>query len=414
MALRAQDNPTDNAIKFYQWKISRDPGDFFNYDKLGAAYIHKGRETGDIAYYELAEKALNKSLALESTHREAISATVHIASVCFYEHRFKEALEYAQKSLTFGTGDVSPYATIGDSLLEMGEYDKASEAYSKLKEDEGSPVPHQGLEYLQATRRSSLAFLKGHTDESIRYMRKGVETAIGSQMPKESIAWTQFTLGEEYFQAGDLKNAELAEEDALTTYPGYHHALAELAKIRSAQGRFQDSIDGYRNALAVIPLPAYAAALGDVYMRAGRPAEAKKQYDLVEFIAYLSALSKTVYNRELAMFYADHSMKLKQSLELAQKELEVRRDIYTWDCLAWALYKNGRTAEAADAMAKALALGTQNALLFFHAGMIYLAFHDESKGKDYLTRSLAINPHFHILYSDVAERTLRNSQHDAQ
>jgi tetratricopeptide (TPR) repeat protein len=408
--LRAQREPTDNAIKFYQWKIARDPTDFFNYDRLGAAYIRKGRETGDITYYDLAEKSLAKSLALESTHREAISATVHLASVYFSEHRFNEALTQAQRSLTFGTGDLSPYATIGDALLEMGNYKEAEAAYSKLQQDEQSPAPHAGLAYLQATRMSSLEFLRGNTRESIRLMRKAVETAIASQMPNESVAWTQFSLGEEYFQAGDLKNAEAAEQDALTTYPGYHRALAELAKIRSAQNRLRDSIELYKKALAVIPLPVYAAALGDVYTKAGLAAEAKKQYDLVEFIAHLNALSKTVYNRELAMFYADHSMKLKAALEIAQKELEIRRDIYTWDCLAWTLYRNGRVPEAADAMSKAMAQGTRDALLFFHAGMIYLALHDEGKARENLTRALAINPRFHVLYADVAERTLRPAE----
>ena len=164
-------------------------------------------------------------------------------------------------------------------------------------------------------------------------------------MSNESIAWTQFTLGEEFFQAGDLNNAELADQAALRTYPGYHLALAGPAKIRSAQGRFQDSIELYRKALAVIPLPAYAAALGDVYTKVGLSAEAKKEYELVEFIGYLSALSKTVYNRELAMFYSDRAMKLKESLGLARKELEVRGDIYTWDCLAWALYKTTALAK---------------------------------------------------------------------
>ncbi|MBV9085113.1 MAG: tetratricopeptide repeat protein, partial [Acidobacteriaceae bacterium] len=144
-SVRAQRNSTDNVIQFYQWKISRDPDDFFNYDKLGTAYIRKGRETGDINYYDLAERALKKSLELESSHREAISATVHLASVYFAEHRFKDALQYAQKALTFGTGDMSPYAIIGDAFLEMGEYDQAASAYSKLKESDRSPAPHQAL-----------------------------------------------------------------------------------------------------------------------------------------------------------------------------------------------------------------------------------------------------------------------------
>ena len=408
--LLAQQVPADHVIKFYQWRISRDPDDFFNYDKLGVAYLRKGRETGDISYYDLAEAALKKSLELESTHREAIAATVHLASVYFSEHRFKDALAYAQKALTFGTGDLTPYATAGDALLEMGEYDQASAAYSHLNEKEGSLAPHQGLVYLQETRSANLEFLKGNPQESIQHMRQAVQTATASQMPKESIAWTQFTLGDEFFQTGDLKNADAADQAALITYPGYHLALAGLAKVRAAQGRFHDSIDLYGKALAVIPIPAYAAALGDVYGKIGFPGEAKKQYDLVEFIGYLSATSKTVYNRELAMFYADHGIKLKESLELAQKELEVRRDIYTWDCLAWALYKNGRTSEAADAISKAQMLGTQDALLFFHAGMIYLALHDQNKANGYLTNALRINPRFHISYADVAERELRKIQ----
>src|SRR5205085_7240438 len=129
--------------------ISRDPDDFFNYDKLGAAYIRKGRETGDISYYDLAEKALNKSLELESTHREAIGATVHLASVYFSEHRFKEALEYARKSLAFGTGDLSPYAIIGDALVELGEYEQAVTAYSRLQGRKGSLSPHPAVLYLR-------------------------------------------------------------------------------------------------------------------------------------------------------------------------------------------------------------------------------------------------------------------------
>ncbi len=152
----------------------------------------------------------------------------------------------------------------------------------------------------------------------------------------------------------------------------------------------------------MVPFPEYAAELGDVYTKILRPEDARKQYDLVEFIGYLSAINKVVYNRELALFYADHDRKLKESLELAQKELEVRQDIYTWDALAWTLYKNGRFKEAAEAMSKALQNGTQSAMLFFHAGMIYDGLGEKERSRDYLRRALAANPHFHIFYEDVA------------
>jgi tetratricopeptide (TPR) repeat protein len=309
--------------------------------------------------------------------------------------------------LAFGTGDLSPYAILGDALLEEGEYGQASAAYSKLQEPEGSIAPHEGLTYLEETRNSNLQFLMGDPQASIRHMQNAVKLAIDTQMPKESLAWTQFALGEEFFQAGDIKNAEAANQDALAAYPGYHRALAGLAKVRAAQGRFEEAIELYRKALAVIPMPAYAAALGDVYTEVHRAAEAKQQYDLVEFIGNLNAISKTVYNRELALFYADHDLKLTVALELAQRELSARHDVYTWDCLAWALYKNGKTSEAADAISKALELGTKDALLFFHAGMIYQRLPDANKAEEWLNRALATNPHFHVLYADVAEKYAR-------
>jgi hypothetical protein len=49
-----------------------------------------------------------------------------MAEVCMGEHRFADALSYAQKALSLGTGDVSPFAIVGDAYADMGEYDKAA------------------------------------------------------------------------------------------------------------------------------------------------------------------------------------------------------------------------------------------------------------------------------------------------
>ena len=58
----ARKSETDQVIQFFQWKVSQDPEDCFNYDRLGTAYIQKARETGDIAYFDLAAKALELSV----------------------------------------------------------------------------------------------------------------------------------------------------------------------------------------------------------------------------------------------------------------------------------------------------------------------------------------------------------------
>ena len=194
----------------------------------------------------------------------------------------------------------------------------------------------------------------------------------------------------------------------MKTYPNYHRALAGLAKVSAAEGHLADAIELYKQAIGVIPLPAYAAALGDVYTKAGNSAEAKKNYDLVEYIARLNTFNQSVYNRELAVFYADHDVHLPQALALARKEFEVRHDIYTWDALAWALYKNAQPQEAAAAIKEALHLGTRDPLLLFHAGMIYERLGEKAKAEDYLRSAIALNPQFHLFYADVAKATLQS------
>ncbi len=404
---QAPQHETDNVIHFFQWKVAQDPDDFFNYDHLGVAYIQKARETGDVTYYNLAAKVLEKSLDLESTHPEASPATKHLATVYYAEHRFTESLALAQKGIDLNPRDITPYALIGDARSEMGEYENAWTAYRHLQNSADAQSATSAVQYLEQSRESVQSFLTGDTKAAIGHMLRAADISVESRMARESIAWSQFTLGEYYFQSGELANAKAAYNDALKTYPDYHRALVGLAKVHSAEGHLGEAIELYKKAISEIPLPAYAAALGDVYTKAGNTVAAKKQFDLVEYIGRLNAFNQTVYNRELAVFYADHDIHLQQSLELARKEFDVRHDIYTWDALAWALYKNSQPEQAALAIKEALHLETKDALLLFHAGMIYERVGDAEKAKDYLQRAIAVNPQFHLFYADLARTTLQ-------
>jgi tetratricopeptide (TPR) repeat protein len=153
-------------------------------------------------------------------------------------------------------------------------------------------------------------------------------------------------------------------------------------------------------------MPIYIAELGDLYARTGDAAEAKKQYQLVEYIGLLGHINQVLHNRDLALFYADHDTKLAQSLALARKEFEVRHDVYTWDALAWALYKNGKYQDAQDAIRHALRFGTKDPMLLFHAGMISSGLGENVQAQDQLAEAIRINPHFHVIYAEVARKQL--------
>jgi tetratricopeptide (TPR) repeat protein len=180
-----------------------------------------------------------------------------------------------------------------------------------------------------------------------------------------------------------------------------------LARVRGAQKRYDEAIALYQNAIAILPMPDYAAALGDIYLKTGRREQAKQQYDLVEYIGRLNQLNQVLYNRELAYFYADHDMKPQEGLALAQRELDYRRDIYAYDVVAWNLFKNGKLEDARAAIDKALQLGTKDAKLFYHAGMIYHALGATAKAEEFLTRAINTNPDFHPLFSEMAARMLK-------
>jgi tetratricopeptide (TPR) repeat protein len=397
-AARAGTTATDQLLQFYQQRVARDPDDFSTYNRLGQVYLQKARETGELSYYDLAEKALRKSLELVSRQPAAVTAMTYLATVLFAKHQFQEALDAARQALLLDPNDLLLYAVVGDAYIELGEYERAAQAYERLGSQPDS--------FSAASRLAYLRFLRGDSQEALRLAHRATELAVMAGAPAENVAWTQTEQGQLCFHVGDLPGAETAYQQALKTYPGYHRALAGLAQVYAARRRYAEAIALYRQAIAAIPLPDYVAALGDVYAKIGSAEESKKQYDLVEYIAFLNTLNQTLYNRELALFYADHERKLPEALELARRELEVRKDLYTYDVLAWVLYKNGQPQEALSAMRRALSLGTQDARLFFHAGMIYHRLGQPQEAERYLQRALAVNPAFHIFQAEVAGRTL--------
>ena len=399
----------DQRIRLWQAQVARDPDFWGSYNRLAAAYAQKARETGDISYFQLAESSLQQSIKLESTHAEAAPAFTQLASVHLAEHRFSEAAEDANKAIALLPDDLAAYPCAGDAQLELGNYEAAQRFYDRLA-DPPDGRPHPGIEFLAASHGAGLHWIQGKVQQASDDLQHAVALAQQIHLPAENLAWTQFMRGEQFFQVGDLAAAEREETASLAAFAHYHRALAAMAQIRAAQGRLPESIDLYRQAIAIIPLPLYVAALGDVYLASGDAANAEKQYALVEFIGKLNAINQQVYNRELAVFYADHDRHLPQALTLAMKELEVRHDVYTSDALAWVLLKNRQPARARAEMDRALRMGTQDPLLEYHAGMIDAAIGDKEGAALHLQRALRINPHFHVLFASQAAKTLAELQ----
>jgi tetratricopeptide (TPR) repeat protein len=391
----AQQTRTDNQIAYYQELLKQNSQNAKAYYGLGDALIRKARETGDASYFNRAEDALKKSLEI-APHNGGVMR--HLAYVFYSRHEFEAAAMHARKAVQMNPRDGDAHGVLGDALLEVGEYNEAKAAYERMMELDRSLYSYSRLAGLKSTQ--------GDVAGSVSDLKTA--SAIGklTKQPAESTAWVEWQLGSDYFSQGNLAEAESYYQQALKTYPGYYRALAGLAQARAAQQRYAEAVELYQKAIEIIPMPEYIAALGDLYTKAGMLDHARKQYELVEYIGKLSALNQAMYNRELAYFYADRDVKLAEGLTLAERELEYRRDIYAFDVLAWNLYKSGRLEQARTAIEEALRLGTKDAKLFYHAGMIFNQLGDKEKAKDYLRRALSTNPHFHIFFAERASRVL--------
>lgn len=390
---RTEESPADRAIRAADAAASAQPQLSDSYVTLASAYMQKARESGDASYYGRAEAAVRRALALDANSTGALRT---LAWVQTGKHEFREALATAERLLQHASQDPLVHGLLGDAALELGDYDRAEIAFQTMLDLRPGMASFSRAAYVRE--------LYGDQDGAVELMEQAVKS--GSARDPEPLAWCLVQLGQLYFNQGRLGKAETAFNNALVVFPRYYQALAALGRVRGAQQRYSEAIALYRQAVEITPAPDLLVALGDLLLVTGQPEQAEQQFALIEYIEKVNAANQVAYNRQLALFYADHDRKLDEAVTLAEAEIQRRHDIYSFDSLAWAYYKKGRFVDAGQAMTQALRLDTQDALLFFHAGMIASAVDEPEKARDYLHRALATNPYFALRDGDVARKVL--------
>ena len=381
---------TDQAIQLFEARVKANPNDGASYQYLGEIYERKAKESGGLVLYRKAEVALRRSLELLPGDRRA-EAT--LAAVLCSRHQFSEALAIANKQRRENPSDIDALTTQCDALLELGRYPEAEAALDQLHRL--APVPQV------LARLANLAEMRGDVAGALALMHKALDDVRKKGTPKQA-AWFQARLGDMLFDAGKLDEAEALYKAVPEGVDARHDATFGLGKVLAARGKNAEAVEQFRKAVAIGPDLHMLAGLGDVYAKIGDLAKADETYKRLE----KEAESQAEHARDVVYFNADHDRDLPRALELARKELASRADVFTRDAFAWALFKNGRTEEAARAIDEALKVGTKDAKVQYHAGLIHAKLGDRDKARAYLTRALATNPHFSILGPDKARAAL--------
>lgn len=398
--LKKSENKT---ILFLENRIKNDPEDYIAYNKLASEYLQQMRETGDVNYLNLALRAAKTSLEILPPHQNKEGIAL-LALVKYSSHEFGESRDYAKQLIELEPNKGFAYQILGDALLELGNYEEAEKSFREMISLGGiQPLTQSAMQQ----RLARLALLKGDNEKAKNHYLNALKIA-GSMIepPKETIAYCNWQLGETAFFKGDYKAAENYYKNALETFPEYTKALASMGNVRAALGDTAGAIEFYERAVNRLPDLNFVATLGDLYKIAGRDEDAKNQYELVEQIGRLSALNGNLYNRSLAIFYADHDLKTEEAYQMTVKEYETRRDIYGADALAWTALKIGKIDAALEKSKEALRLGTKDAKIFYHAAMIARAAGDKATARKYLRQALVLNPKFQLLQDEICRQTL--------
>jgi tetratricopeptide (TPR) repeat protein len=378
-------------IGFFQARVVRDSLSARDFAELSRLFLQRARAGGGDGDLRRAEMHARRSLGLRAERNE--EAFQILASSLMGQHRFAEARSVAKRLVTLDPAYRPARAMLGEIQLELGAYDEARRTFGMLFTSRG--------DLAVAPRYARWEELRGRPAEARRLLREARDEASRRYgMPVAQIAWFHWRLGDLALRQGRLREAEAELEAGLAKAPDDHRLLDALARAAAARGRWSEAIEYGERALARTVDPATLGLLYQVCAASGDSAKAEEYY---------RAMSITVlgqpdtFHRQWGLILLDRGREVPTVLARAEREIQVRRDVYGWDLLAWALYRSGRPAEAHQKMRHALALGTRDASLFHHAGMIEAALGRHLEARRYLETAHAINPHWRPLHAAGAK-----------
>ena len=392
--MRSDAEVRDLDIRFYERRIAEDSLSAADRARLSALYLQRAREIGSNQDYARAEQLAHASLALRSAHNADTYALLTAARLA--KHDFAGALRSARALFEADTTNAAYRAQLGEVALELGDYEGAARLFSSIVGHTDKPTV--------AARVARWYEITGRSDRARTILRRTAARLTSlPDIPREQAAWFHYRVGELEMRSGRVESADSAFQRALAIFPGDYRALGALARLSTLREDWRGAVDYGTKAIAIHLDPATLGTMSDAYAALGDSGQARSFADAMA----VSALSQPgSIHRAWGFFLLDHSRDIGRVLAEAKRDLDVRRDVYAYDLLAWALYKAGHIAEARRASDQSLAQGTEDPDLLYRGAMIAGAAGDSERAKGLLDQALAINPRFGAARSAIAKATI--------
>ena len=391
--------PTKRSIEIFQKRVDKRPSDFRSAIVLAQLFMRQAKENDDFDAYVRAESTL---LMATEHSPDSTEAKAYLAATLMAQHRFAEALSIAQSVLERDSNSKIALSIVGDAQLQLGNYSMGKIAYEKLLELQDSPTAN--------IRLARYHELNGNIDQAIELAKRSLEQQKQKYSLESIEGWYQWRLAKLHFDHGRIEEAKTYLDASLCLVPHDAESHALLGKVLYFQGETESAIMHLKSAIAVAEKPPFLIMLGNIYRHEGRKLEAANAYDRASELMTEEAehpKAGPAHARERAAFLLDQNKNLVLALSLAKQDFELRNDLFCHDLLAWAHYKNGNVRQAKVSIDRALAVGSNDAKVFFHAGMIEAELGNIDAAIENLEAALRANPYFSIRGAEIAAETLK-------
>jgi tetratricopeptide (TPR) repeat protein len=376
---------TKKNVTILQNKIASNPSDTKSIIALANYFILEGRATGNYAYYDKAAmKLVNDVLKIDANNFEALTLK---ALVYMSQHHFADGLATAQLARNIIPYNAFVHGILVDGYVEMGIYDTALVSAQNMMDIRPDLRSYARASYLRE--------INGDYPGAIEAMKMAIDAGAPGD---EATEWSRIQMGHLYENIGDLKNAEMNYQIALTERPGYMYALAGMARLALASKDYNRAIYYYQAAAKDAIEGAFKEEMATVYFLSGQKEKATTLTK--EVVAELDKNAQAANADESIGHYADKELayaylsinNYDKALEHALLEYNRRpKNIEVNETVAWMYYKKGEAAKALPYLKAAFNTNSKNPTLMCRAGLIFAKTGDVANAKKLLQQGLQSN-----------------------
>ena len=363
--------------------IGKSPKDSKSKLQLASLYIQEARITGDHVYYDKAAMQLvNLVLTNDSANFEGLCFK---SMLYLSQHHFADGLAYAQKAQVANPYNSFVYGLLTDANVELGNYKEAVNMTDKMVSIRPDLRSYSRVSYLRE--------IYGDYPGAIDAMKMAVSAGYPGA---EETEWCRAQLGHLYENTGDIKNAEINYQIALSERSDYAYAYAGMGRVARANKQYADAIKYFVKADSMVEDYSFKDELIDLYIWNNEKDKSSKTssqvLDKLTADATGSAKDENIghyADRELAYVYIKTG-DYDKALEHALMEYNRRpANIDVNEAVAWAYYKKGDAKNALAYINTAMVTKSANPTLLSRAALIYQKNGDTAQAQDMMNKAMA-------------------------